>query len=336
MRPSALLKTAEPLAAPLSEFARDVRAGLLTAGQKRLPEKYLYDELGSVLFDAITLVPEYGLTRADERLLAAHAGAIARKLPKWLLIVELGCGSGRKTSSLLRALCGSKQVRYFPVDVSPAALALCERQLAGLCEVHPVRGTFLEGIDAALGRRTAGERALVLFLGGTIGNFDRHEARRFLGAVRSRLRAGDALLLGADLVKSIETLLLAYDDPAGVTAAFNLNLLARINRELGGDFDLRRFRHVARYDERHRRIEMHLLATAAQRVSIPGAGCTVHLRRGETIWTESSYKYTEIELFELSRSSGFEVVNCWTDREWPFANSLWRAARRSRAAGRSV
>jgi uncharacterized SAM-dependent methyltransferase len=174
--------------------------------------------------------------------------------------------------------------------------------------------------------RATDQRLLVLFLGSTIGNFDRGPAQRFLSEVRRRLQPGDALLLGADLVKPLEQLVRAYDDSLGVTAAFNMNLLARIDRELGADFDLRAFEHLVRYNEIERRIEMHLLSRRRQKVSIPGAGCSVSFNEGETIWTESSYKYTTDEIVQMGETCGFRAETQWVDEEWPFAETLMIAA----------
>jgi uncharacterized SAM-dependent methyltransferase len=162
----------------------------------------------------------------------------------------------------------------------------------------------------------------VLFLGSSIGNFNRDEDSQFLASIRALMQPGDALIAGTDLVKSVPQMLAAYDDPAGVTAAFNLNLLARINRELGGDFDLRCFAHQAFYRERERRIEIHLRSKKEQRVRIECAGLDVHFREGETIWTESSHKYTLEDVTEMAAATGFGAVRQWVDEEWPFAESL--------------
>jgi uncharacterized SAM-dependent methyltransferase len=180
----------------------------------------------------------------------------------------------------------------------------------------------LDGLVEVAARRRAGECLLVLFLGSTIGNFDRPAGESFLSQVRRVLQPGDALLLATDLEKSVPQLLLAYDDPTGVTAAFNLNLLARINREMGADFDLAKFRHVARWNEDDRRIEMHLHCQTAHRVNIPGAGCQVAFERFETIWTESSHKYNTAEVMDLARRTGYSCGAQWIDHEWPFAQSL--------------
>jgi L-histidine N-alpha-methyltransferase len=302
----------------ITEFASDVRCGLAKP-QKELPSKYLYDELGSALFDAITVLPEYGLTRADERLLRRHSSEIPREFS---LVAELGSGSGRKTRAVLEPLGGPD---YFPIDVSPPALERCSRELADLARVTPLAASYLEGLDQVQEHRNGG-RVLLLFLGSTIGNFEPRCRMDLLTQVRARLREDDALLIGCDLVKPIDTMLEAYDDPSGVTASFNLNLLGRINRELGADFNQRAFAHEARYDPSSRRIEMHLRAESDQTVTIREAGVHCTIRSGETIWTESSHKFELEEIAEMAVEAGFRPEAQWVDPEWPFAENLWRAA----------
>jgi len=326
MLASASSKTEERAETFLREFAHDVRTGLQKPSQKELHSKYLYDELGTALFQAITVLPEYGLTRADTRLLRNYSSEIVRAIRAPARVAELGSGNGTKTRHILRALLPLQSfVAYYPIDLSGAALAGCESELSDVAEVHPVLDSYLDGLLQAVGARQPGESLLVLFLGSTIGNFERRCAEAFLQDLRRPLLRGDAVLIGADLVKSKDRMLLAYDDPTGVTAAFDLNLLGRINRELGGNFDMRRFEHVAIYNESERRIEMHLRSAADQTVEIPGAGCIVQIRRGETIWTESSHKYSTDELPSLALKTGFRVCNQWIDEEWPFAESLWVA-----------
>jgi len=323
MSASGLLKTERDLDADVREFACDVRAGL-GKPQKELHSKYLYDELGSALFEAITHLPEYGLTRADERLLRRHAPSIARAIPPPAAVIELGSGNGRKTRSVLTALRPlAPQLSYFPIDVSGDALSLCERELSDLAHVHPIEQSYLDGMAAAVAHRHAGETLLVMFLGSTIGNFERACAKAFLRDLRQTLLPGDALLIAADLVKERERMIEAYDDPTGVTAAFNLNLLGRVNRELGADFQLRNFQHEARWNERERRIEMHLRSRVDQTAFIGEAGFTVRLAAGETIWTESSHKFHPAEMHELAEQTGFEEIARWIDRDWPFVESLW-------------
>jgi dimethylhistidine N-methyltransferase len=304
-----------------------VRAGLSRRGQKALPSRWLYDDVGSALFEAICRLPEYGLTRADARILTAHGAEIAQLAGHPSRVVELGSGTGEKTRPILAALTHLHPVTYVPIDISPAALARCGAEMSPVprLAVDAFEGEYLEGLSHAAAARGAGERLLVLFLGSTVGNFDRAEADRFLLKVRRLLRRGDTLLLGTDLLKPVPDLLAAYDDPAGVTAAFNLNLLVRLNRELDADFDLARFGHEARWDAGERRIEMHLRSLDAQSVDIPGARLRVGLMAGETLWTESSHKYAPDEPSRLARRTGFRVAGTWLDREWLFAETLIRA-----------
>lgn len=309
-----------------ADFAAEVAAGLRKP-QKELPSKYLYDEVGSALFEVISVLPEYGLTRAGERLLRRHADDVVERLPLPVAVAELGSGSGKKTRWLLEALARRQPVTYYPIDISRAALARCEQELSQIDAVSLVgfERAYLDGLLEVAARRRAGERLLVLFLGSTIGNFDRRAGEEFLGEVRRLLQPGDALLLATDLEKPVPDLLLAYDDPLGVTAAFNLNLLARVNRELGADFNLARFRHQARWDAGERRIEMHLVSTVDQIVTLRPAGLTVRFREGETIWTESCHKYNLPEVLEMAARTGYRCPAQWVDQEWPFAQSLFLA-----------
>lgn len=310
--------------APISEFAADVLTGLVHSGQKQLSPRWFYDELGSALFEAITWLPEYGLTRAEARLLRVHSPAIAAALPGDVAIAELGSGSGIKTRWILEAFAQRQAVDYFPIDVSHAALSNCSAVLDAIpgVRVKELHATYLDGLAQALSHRPPGQRMLVLFLGSTIGNFDAASARRFLSQLRALLSPNDALLLGADLVKPLPQMLAAYDDPVGVTAAFNLNVLARINRELDADFDLRQFEHRACFDQEESRIEMHLCARSAQAVNVRAIDRQIRFRAGETIWTESSYKFRRTEIVDLAISTGFEARSQWADLEWPFAETL--------------
>ncbi|HEV2422942.1 MAG TPA: L-histidine N(alpha)-methyltransferase [Candidatus Acidoferrales bacterium] len=310
-----------------ADFAADVRAGLTTHPQKELPSKYLYDEIGSALFEVITLLPEYGLSRAGARLLKRHSEEIIDRLPSPVAVAELGSGSGAKTRWILEALSRRQPVTYYPIDISRTALSRCWQELGRIDSVSIVgfERAYLDGLLDVASRRKPGECLLVLFLGSTIGNFDRPAAAKFLREVRHILHRGDALLLATDLEKSVSELLLAYDDPAGVTAAFNLNLLARINRELDGSFDLSSFRHEARYNREHRRIEMHLRSARKQTACVSGASLDVTLEEGETIWTESSHKYRCDEAAALGSAAGFSCEAQWVDPEWPYAQSLFLA-----------
>ncbi len=302
----------------MNQFACEVRAGL-NKPQKELPSKYLYDDLGSALFDAITVLPEYGLTRADSRLLHRLAPELPRDFSS---VAEFGSGSGLKTRPVLSAL--SPQT-YFPIDVSHAALERCRRELAGLSDIQPIQASYIDGLDC-MNRRRDAQPILLLFLGSSIGNFDSPCRDIFLRQARARMKPGDAMLIGFDLEKQVEKMLEAYDDATGVTAAFNLNLLARINREIGGDFKLHAFAHQAIYNADERRIEMHLRSRIEQTVTIAAAEFGCHFREDETIWTESSHKFDADELPEIARANGYEPEAQWIDEEWPFAENLWRAA----------
>ena len=308
----------------VSEFAADVRDGLTKSGQRELPSKYLYDEVGSALFEAICVLPEYGLTRADARLLQRNAAEIVEQLRSPVLVAELGSGSGKKTRWILEALSRRQRTYYFPIEISPSALEACEKELGrmDLVSIVGYEQPYLEGLRAVADGRKQSEQLLVLFLGSTIGNFDRDAGEGFLRSVRAILREGDAMLLSTDLEKSVEEQILAYDDQAGVTAAFNLNLLGRINRELRADFDLTCFRHEARWNASERRMEMHLRSTCRQRVEIPPAGLRLSLDEDETIWTESSHKYQPGEAAKMGKRTGFRCEGEWVDEEWPFAQNL--------------
>jgi L-histidine Nalpha-methyltransferase len=306
------------------EFAADVRAGLTEPEQKELPSRYLYDDIGSALFEVISFLPQYGLTRADERLLRRHAHDIVERLPAPIAVAELGSGSGKKTRWILEALCRRQRTFYYPIEISPSALAMCERELRDIDSISILgfERQYLDGLLEVAAQRRSGQRLLVLFLGSTIGNFDRPAGIQFLAEVRRILEPGDSLLLGTDLEKSSSELIAAYDDELGVTAAFNLNLLARINRELDADFDLQQFKHVARINNASRSVEMHLRSKQRQTVSIPAAELLVEFREGETIWTESSHKYSPQDVYEMANDTGFHCEAQWIDDEWPFAESL--------------
>jgi len=308
---------------PISDFAAEVRDGLLKP-QKELPSKYLYDDVGSALFEVISVLPEYGLTRADERVLRENASDIVERLPAPVVVAELGSGSGKKTRWILKALSRRQHTAYCPIEISPTALAMCRRELGDIDSISIVgfEREYLAGLAEVAARRKDGQHLFVLFLGSTIGNFDRPAGVRFLCEIRRTLEPGDALLLGTDLMKPVRQLLEAYDDLVGVTAAFNLNLLARLNRELDADFALDQFEHLAKFNPRARSVEMHLRSRRAQLVSIPSARLAVRFMEGETIWTESSHKYRREEICGMAAATGFRCDAQWVDREWPFAESL--------------
>jgi len=280
--------------------------------------------VGSALFEVISRLPEYGLTRADERLLRRHADEIVDRVPGPVAVAELGSGSGKKTRWVLEALCQRQHTSYYPVEISRSALTMCERELSDMDAVTVVgfEREYLEGLLEVAACREPGQHLFVLFLGSTIGNFDRPAGAKFLGEVRRTLQTGDSLLLGADLEKPAAQLLAAYDDELGVTAAFNLNLLARANRELDADFDLSQFAHVATINAHARSVEMHLQSRRRQTVSIPAAELVVEFLEGETIWTESCHKYSPEEIVRTARNAGFAYAAQWIDDQWPFAESL--------------
>jgi L-histidine Nalpha-methyltransferase len=309
------------------EFASDVRAGLTRPSQKELPSKYLYDDVGSALFEVISHLPEYGLTRADERLLRRHASEIVDRLAMPVAVAELGSGSGKKSRWVLEALCRRQRTFYYPVEISRSALAMCERELRDIDSISILgfEREYLDGLLEVAAHRKGGHHLLVLFLGSTIGNFDRTAGVKFLAEVRRILEPGDSLLLGTDLEKPSAQVLAAYDDELGVTAAFNLNLLARVNRELEADFDLGQFSHLARINPEARSVEMHLRSRRRQAVNIPAADLQVEFLEGETIWTESSHKYSTEEIFQMARAAGFRCEAQWIDEQWPFAENLLTA-----------
>jgi L-histidine N-alpha-methyltransferase len=309
-----------------TEFESDVRAGLLNPGQKELYSKYFYDDLGTALFEAITLLPEYGLTRADLRLLRKHAPQLAARDGDLSAVVELGSGSGEKAREILPHFVKNRLITYCPIDLSAAALSRCERDLDAISnlKVVPIQDSYITGLASASKLRKPGTGILVLFFGSSIGNFEPDVAENFLKELRAHFKSGDIFLLSTDLVKPLGQMLPAYDDSIGLTAAFNLNLLSRINRELGADFDLRQFKHEARYNGSEQRIEMHLRSRAAQRISING-NFTVSLAAGETIWTESSYKFRPEQVRAMSERAGFLCDVQWIDEQWPFAQTVLRA-----------
>jgi len=313
--------------------AAEVRRALVESARfylqqrpRQLPSRFLYDALGSALFDAICHLPWYRITRAERRLLARHATTIGRTLGSEGRVVELGCGNGEKMATLL-SHAGVPGARAHLIDLSPAALANAVQTLGGIgWPAHRVtthHATYEEGLLAL--PSDVPSPTLLAFFGSNIGNFDPPGATALLRLARAALRPGDALLLGADLVKPERDLLLAYDDPLGVTAAFNRNLLVRINRELGADFDVSAFRHHALWNAAESRVEMHLVASRAQRVRIPGASLDVTFDEGETIWTESSYKYRPDDVVRILEWAGFRRVEQWIDEAAGFALTLVEA-----------
>jgi dimethylhistidine N-methyltransferase len=307
----------------VSAFAEDVRHSLQLS-PRQLPSMYLYDALGSALFDAICELPWYAITRAEMRLIERHRSEIFAHLPGLSRLVELGPGDGRKLKTLVEGT--SEPLIAHLVDVSAGALARAAHTLADAMHLRVVtqQAPFEDGLDAIM-RADSGDRTLVLFLGSNVGNFDARGSAALLDRIAASLSPGDAFLIGADLVKPERELLLAYDDPIGVSAAFNLNVLLRINRELGGTFDPRAFRHRAVWNAPCSRMEMFLVSTRPQRVRIAAVDLEFELREDEAIWTESSYKYTPDGLIGQLRNSGFESLAQWIDRDAGFALTLARA-----------
>jgi L-histidine Nalpha-methyltransferase len=310
-----------------SSFAEDVRVGL-TASQKALSPKYFYDDLGSQLFEAICHLPEYYLTRAEREILRNNADEIVASVSGPARLVELGSGSAEKTRYLIEALLDrQRSLHYLPVDISFASL---ERSSLELLQIYPRLSitayaadyfTALQSLTAA----ASGERTIALFLGSNIGNFDPAGSRAFLSEVRRVLKPGDALLVGADLKKSAEVLIRAYDDALGVTSAFNLNLLVRMNRELEANFEVAKFRHRADYNEELGRVEIRMVSLEQQTVRLRALDLEISFREGETIHTENSHKFDLEQLAELARATGFALEKTWLDGAGRFSFNLFAA-----------
>lgn len=302
---------------PERSFLEDVLEGLAKE-PKSLPCKYFYDEVGSALFDEICELPEYYPTRTELAIMREHVTEMARAIGPQALLVELGSGSSTKTRLLLEAL--ESPTGYVPVDISGEHLLRAAQSIRdefpGLV-VEPVSGDFTRSFELPEALCEAARHIVVYFPGSTIGNFTTEEAETLLQAVAKLVGRGGALLIGADLVKATDVLERAYDDTQGVTARFNLNLLARANRELGANFELDAFRHVAVYDEEAARIEISIESLREQQVELDGQ--SFGLRAGEQILTEYSHKYTLERFEQLAGSAGFEVARVWTDPEERFS-----------------
>jgi dimethylhistidine N-methyltransferase len=309
-----------------AEFARDVMEGLSNKPRHLFP-KYLYDALGSQLFEAICHVDEYYLTRAERQILTSHADEIVAAIPECRTLIELGSGSAEKTRKLIEALMRKRrELLFIPVDISASALEDSSRSLLqsypGLT-IRAYAADYFDGLAAI--KPLHGGPALVLFLGSNIGNFEKADAGTFLRTIRSVLRREDALLLGADLKKDRSTLEAAYNDSLGVTRAFIVNELARINRELGGDFDLWAFGLRSVYNEAAGRVEVYVESLRSQMVTIRGLNLSLSLEAGERIHMEQSYKYNLEELAALASESGFELTRTWVDDQSRFSSNLLRA-----------
>jgi dimethylhistidine N-methyltransferase len=313
----------DPRPARVSTFADDVRAGL-GARPFGLSPKYFYDDLGSALFEAITRLPEYYLTRVERDLLATYGREIAGTLPGPLELVELGSGSAVKTRLLIDAILERQpSLTYHPIDISADAVTESSLALVGAYESLRVLAYASDYFPLLREKRLVTHgRVLVLFLGSNIGNFEPDQARELLRLLAAARHPGDGLLIGYDLKKDPSILELAYDDPTGVTAAFNKNLLARMNRELGGDFDLHAFRFAARWNEACGAVQSFLVSELRQRVRIPAAGIDVEFAPGDEIHTESSYKFTCDEIVALAASCGYAENRTYTDAAGRYALSL--------------
>jgi dimethylhistidine N-methyltransferase len=307
-----------PAATAIGQFAAEV-VEYLERTPRQLPSKYLYDPLGSALFEAICRLPWYRITRAERTLLERHAVEILHPLPRPFSVAELGCGSGEKLARLLEGGAAACR-RVALVDISGEALLHARDRLAEVPaeEIRLHQTGYEDGLAAIAAERDEAPM-LMLFLGSNIGNFDPPADGELLARIRATLRPGDWFLLGADLVKPERRLLLAYDDPLGVTAAFNRNLLRRINDELGGTFDLDAFAHRAVWNIAESRVEMHLVSLVRQTVRIAASQLEVVFAAGEYIWTESSYKYESDAVTATGLAAGFTSARQWIDPDAGFA-----------------
>jgi len=308
-------------------FACDVAEGL-AKDPKRIPSRYLYDGLGSQLFEAICELPWYKITRGERSLLEQHAEAILRDLGTSPTLIELGAGNGEKLSLLLKSRGDDPDpMRVHLVDISATALGLSSRTLGQLPRIEVVlhETTYERGLQEACAQVGRARAAMVVFLGSNIGNMAPAESEQFLRDIWRGCRSGDRFLLGADLVKPERDLLAAYNDPLGVTAAFNKNVLVRLNRELDGDFDLEAFEHHAVWNADAARIESYLVSRIEQGVCLRGAGCCIRLAEGEPIWTESSHKYEAEQIVYMAKQAGFSLRQQWIDPESRFALTLLEA-----------
>ena len=308
---------------PRAGLAEDVRRGLSTKPKRFLP-KYFYDQLGSQLFEAICLLPEYYLTRAENEILEQYGDEIVSSLDGETTLLEMGSGSASKTRLLIEALLRrQKTLLFIPVDISATALDSSSRillQSYPQLKIEAYAADYFAGL-AELSKKQR-SRTLALFLGSNISNFDPDEALKFLHALREVLQHGDALLLGADLKKEKSVLEAAYNDALGVTAAFNLNVLARINRELGGNFDLRAFQHRAFYNDGAGRVEIYIESTRDQKVTISELDMEIEFAAGEQIHTENSYKYALSDIARLAEETGFARGRTWLDNKEQFSSNL--------------
>ncbi len=309
-----MISQRQPLLSPISE---DIWRGL-TRSPKSLPPWLFYDKAGSLLFEEITRLPEYYLTRTERQIFKRHAGEIASAAGADLTLIELGAGTATKTCTIISAILKrQKTLTFYPVDVSPNALDAAVHHLTrehGALTVKPLVADYTAGLPEL---KNVGGRKMVLYIGSSIGNFEPLEASAVLARVRRSLSFGDVLLVGTDMAKDASVLVPAYDDVQGVTARFNLNLLARINRELGGHFEIASFRHVALWNTDSSRMEMYLESLRKQTVAIDDLGLKVRFDAGERLHTENSYKFTMPMVCSILQNAGFALDRTWMDdRQW--------------------
>ncbi len=309
-----MISQQQPLLSPIAE---DVWRGL-TRSPKSLPPWLLYDKTGSLLFEEITRLPEYYLTRTELQIFRRHAGEMTSAAGTDLTLIELGAGTATKTRTIISAILKQqKTLTFYPVDVSPNALDAAVHHLTrthAALTVKPLVADYTAGLPEL---RNIGGRKLVLYIGSSIGNFEPLEAASVLAHIRRSLALGDALLVGTDMAKDPSVLVPAYNDAQGVTARFNLNLLERINRELGGHFDVDSFRHIALWNATASRMEMYLESLRGQTIAIDDLGLKVHFRAGERLHTENSYKFTMPMVCSVLQNAGFALERTWMDeREW--------------------
>ena len=310
----------------IPSYANDVLEGL-SASQKKLPCKLLYDARGSELFEEITKLPEYYLTRTELDILKEYSVEMVQAAGPPISVVELGAGMATKTSTLLRAVERRQiRVKYFPVDISPSALAEAKQRVCAEFPNALVRSVFADFSDGFGFLRKISGHKMVLYLGSSIGNFDWDDATTMLRNVREQLSSGDSLLLGTDMAKSEKLLVPAYNDSQGVTSEFSKNILLRINRELDADFDLHSFLHVAEWNPSNSRMEIFLQSTRPQVVTVRKTGTRVKFRTGERIHTENSHKYTLEMVRTLLCVSGFKLEQTWFDRKKWFGVHLARVS----------
>lgn len=309
-------------------FAYEI-AKSLGSTPKSISPKFFYDEQGSILFEQICNIPEYYLTRTEAEILERISNELAPLLVKGMRLVELGSGSSYKTRLILDILDNIQdRIEYCPIDISDILRDSCIELLDDYSSLHVtgVIDTYHDGLEFV--KNMDETPSLIAFLGSSFGNFDPKEGRHFLDQIRASMKNSDMFMIGLDLVKDKSILECAYDDPSGVTARFNMNVLARINCELNGDFDLEKFSHIAKYNKIMQRIEMYLRSDTDQTVHIPKSGIKIHLQKNELVHTENSYKFTISQIREMMSNSGFEIDRIWQDDNKQYALVLCSTARR--------